>query len=670
MIKIKLNTCQKLVLEALILILFLGNTVLAQQQTQNNKIDELIKELAETNYYPTTERIEKTLIKIGLPAVPALVKALENKENRNSVIKVLGRIVPDAKMALPKLLELLDDKDPFIHWYLPDAISAISKADEEIKIVVPLLIDKLNDTNQDEYRRASIIKALGNIGPKAIDAADLLVKELNTLSSYQGQVSKAQEVAIRALAKINPKVAIPLLINLSANEKLTYYVSYGSIGTFANLRQAIKSTLEEIFQTNLNHQPILFELIEKLEDKTNPFRCGAIFTLSILGEEAKAAIPYLVEAANDKDTNVRSNAIFALGEIGTQPEIIIPIVIKALKDNEGDVRYSAASLLYSDKLPLTPHQIKTITPLLINTLKEDWKLQKLNAYNHHYLYAEVLSKIGFEVIPYLINSLKDEDKSFRTCIISILNRYDQKAEDAIPDLMEMLADENKEVQYRAAFAIVDISDTKAKMVLPIIIEALRDKQFFIGASYAVRKLGPTAKEAIPILIDKLKEENTNKCSQETDFAIETLGIMGAEANTAVPVLLDYMHTAYCTPTENKAAQALGKIAIEDETVIPILLNDLNKPNNRGVSQALAEVGKVKSKTIVVKLIKALKSEDSHVRINAANALKIMGETAVDAIPALLESLKDEDSWVKFNAIDALGAMKEKAQVAIPSAGSK
>lgn len=108
MIKIKLNTYQKLVLEALILILFLGNSVFAQRQAQNNKIDKLIKELAETNYYPTTEKIEKTLIKIGSPAVPALVKALENKENRNPVIRVLGAIGPDAKMALPKLLELLD----------------------------------------------------------------------------------------------------------------------------------------------------------------------------------------------------------------------------------------------------------------------------------------------------------------------------------------------------------------------------------------------------------------------------------------------------------------------------------------------------------------------------------------------------------------------------------
>ncbi|MBI4851445.1 MAG: HEAT repeat domain-containing protein [Acidobacteria bacterium] len=212
MIKIKLNTYQKLVLKALILILFLGNNVLAQQQPQNNKVDKLIKELTETNYSPTTEKLENTLIKIGSPAVPALIKALENKEDRNSVIKVLGKIGPGAKMALPKLLELLDDKDPFIHFYIADAISAISKADEQVKVVVPLLIDKLNDANQDEYRRVSIIKVLGNIGPKAIDATDLLVRELNPLSNYQGQVSKAQEVAIHALAKINPKVAIPLLI--------------------------------------------------------------------------------------------------------------------------------------------------------------------------------------------------------------------------------------------------------------------------------------------------------------------------------------------------------------------------------------------------------------------------------------------------------------------------
>lgn len=71
-----------------------------------------------------------------------------------------------------------------------------------------------------------------------------------------------------------------------------------------------------------------------------------------------------------------------------------------------------------------------------------------------------------------------------------------------------------------------------------------------------------------------------------------------------------------------------------------------------------DVGKLKEKKDVKRLINALKNRDRNIRWAAAQALGEMGDSR--AIEPLVKALEDEDSVVKLEAIEALGKMGEQA----------
>ena len=64
------------------------------------------------------------------------------------------------------------------------------------------------------------------------------------------------------------------------------------------------------------------------------------------------------------------------------------------------------------------------------------------------------------------------------------------------------------------------------------------------------------------------------------------------------------------------------------------------------------------------LIKALKDEDSEVRLNAAVTLGKMGPKAKAAVPALIKAVEDEYMW--RTAATALGNIGPQAKAAIPT----
>jgi hypothetical protein len=80
-----------------------------------------------------------SLGRIGAPAVPGLIQALEhpNRDQRLRAAKVLARIGPDAAQAVPILVELLNDQDEEIRKASARALGQIGPAAESA--VEPLL---------------------------------------------------------------------------------------------------------------------------------------------------------------------------------------------------------------------------------------------------------------------------------------------------------------------------------------------------------------------------------------------------------------------------------------------------------------------------------------------------------------------------------------------------
>jgi HEAT repeat protein len=244
--------------------------------------------------------IEK-LGKIGEPAIPALMKALQdtNLQVRRSAAEVLRQIGPPA---IPALTKAFKDSDANVR---SGAASALGSMGAEAKTVLPQLVPLLKDS--DAYVRRNAADALGSMGAEAKTALPQLV---------------------------------PLFKDSDANVRGNAAFAVGRMGAEA--------------------KTALPQLLPLLKDSDAGVRIYAADAVGSIGAEAKTALPQLVPLLKDSDAKVRSIAASALGRIGAEAKTGVPQLLPLLKDSDAGVRSYAAYALVSMGLSLQ-EKAKTLT---------------------------------------------------------------------------------------------------------------------------------------------------------------------------------------------------------------------------------------------------------------------------------------------------------------------
>jgi HEAT repeat protein len=165
----------------------------------------------------------------------------------------------------------------------------------------------------------------------------------------------------------------------------------------------------------------------------------------------------------------------------------------------------------------------------------------INDENGHNVAMESLVRIGHRAVPFLGETLKDENKDVRRRAAEALGKIGQGAEEAAPALIQSaLKDKDKDVRKNAAYAL-GLTGPKAekailRSVVTALIQALKDKNEDVrrGATWALGEIGPKAEEAAPALIQSaLKDKNPSVRYN----AAEALGKIGQGAEKAVPVFI-------------------------------------------------------------------------------------------------------------------------------------
>jgi len=87
------------------------------------------------------------------------------------------------------------------------------------------------------------------------------------------------------------------------------------------------------------------QLERMLHDASAAVQAQGAYGLSLLGPDARSAVPTLIEASTTKDTIVRQNSVLALGSIGPDARDAVPVLIQLLHDPEWTVRRQAALAL-------------------------------------------------------------------------------------------------------------------------------------------------------------------------------------------------------------------------------------------------------------------------------------------------------------------------------------
>jgi HEAT repeat protein len=142
-----------------------------------------------------------------------------------------------------------------------------------------------------------------------------------------------------------------------------------------------------------------------------------------------------------------------------------------------------------------------------------------------------------------------------------------------------LKDTSDEIRTMGAHGIAALGTNAPADVVPRLVEIARkhpDERGRYLAVFAVRTLGPAAESAIPFLVECL----TNREPTIRDEAAIALGSVG-RPEIAVPVLVRYIEFARNLPSSYEARDALeslGRIGTNARSAVPVFLSFLDHPN--------------------------------------------------------------------------------------------
>jgi HEAT repeat protein len=255
--------------------------------------------------------------------------------------------------------------------------------------------------------------------------------------------------------------------------------------------------------------------------------------------------------------------------------------------------------------------------------------------------------------------------------------FDAPSKDEVATLVKQLKDKSPAVRSKAARALENL-DPAAKDAVPVLIEALKEKDDVTVLPVAAKALGRLGSAAVPALTEALEVKD----GRLQAYAAMALKQIGPDAKPAVPALIEVVKK-YKEPAQLaklQAIAALGKIGSGAKEAVPILI-DVTKekpPTSAARLAAVTALGQIgpEAKAAVPTLIDLLGEEETKagpIRLEAARALGLIGsaagEEAISALVALLDNKKlGPARIVAINALGQIGPPAKNAVAALKKAG--
>jgi len=281
------------------------------------------------------------LVRIGRPAVPALIEALKHKnaKTRDMAARTLGELGPLAKNSFAALTRALDDPE---FWVRSSVVRALGSVGAEPKLVVPLLEQLFHSSQKKDYIRVEILEALHAADPQGTMVIPILVKGLK---DSDGDVMAA---AARTLEKFGPKggLAVDELTKALATTKVRWD-SYADVAWEVPVRIDVVRALAAIGPEAVVAEPSLIRLMEKdKNERTRIWSAVALVKITPDKPSAKRGITLLLQSLQGEQ-GFQEEAAEALGTIGN--EAAITALIDALQVPDvsefGTLREAVASAL-------------------------------------------------------------------------------------------------------------------------------------------------------------------------------------------------------------------------------------------------------------------------------------------------------------------------------------
>lgn len=628
------------------------------------------------------DHTQEALAKIGAKAIPYLIRVIQHEKNPNAKMwasDILAKMGETAEPAMPALIELM--KDILAGGLAPRALSAIGKN------AIPPLIEHLRDNNwlvkqrtldafllmgpkaeeavpalvetfkdSDKRIQWDTLNVLGFIGTKAGKAVPALIDFLkDTENKWRLELEEKTPVpvsgvtnrwllmtTIDTLEKIGPpaEAAIPILIDL---------LNHRDARVILNAADALESI-------GAKTEKVVPALVDLLQNPEKSVKDWAIHALAKIGKEDPKVITALIQVLHDKSkpNEMRASGVEILGELGTRATPAIQILGDIL-DKEADARmrcYAASAIWEIGK------KAEKAVPVLIDLLGDTDERLRQHAKNRLMLILK--SETGGKAVPLLIEVLRDKSKpnKIRFTSAEILSELGTRATPAaIPVLTDILDKEtDNQMRYYAASAIWEIGKNVEKAI-PVLIDLLKDSNKDIKKHTVelLGKIGKTEAKAIPPLINALNDPEHNLLDTH-DPDRNSIAYIAHESlcdihDNAVPLLIQAVQDkSKSNKIRTASAVILGRMSYQAEAVIPILCDIFDKETNSEIKFYVAYAITLKrfrvKNTIPVFLV-ALKNDNYGVRRKAVTCLKLIGPDAKEAIPALREILRNQSEDIRI-----------------------
>jgi HEAT repeat protein len=249
-----------------------------------------------------------------------------------------------------------------------------------------------------------------------------------------------------------------------------------------------------------------------------------------------AAVPVLIELAREEELWIRVLAVASLGRVASRAKDAVPVLIEVLSDHRtvdlseepGD-RWNCVPLIrpMHDEAAEALGHIGPEAMAAVPALLELWR-------EYHQTHASsMVSEALKQIDPadtILIAALKDHIASIRVDAARALDELG--CETAIPALRDALRDTDAEVRVAAASALWRIERDLWHMergtsdVIAVFVAVIGDKSVAPGirrdALGGLKRLGPWAKTAIPVLIATIKNDEFDEVRRAAAQALKRI----------------------------------------------------------------------------------------------------------------------------------------------------
>lgn len=410
----------------------------------------------------TRLRVLGMIAEVGPRAVPGLVEALKNDRAAYWACLALRDIGPDAKGAVPALVERLQDSRPEIRREVLLTLAAINEA---AGVAVPQIVALL----RDEETRVAATYALGRIGGVPAEAKDAIRANTKSDDKMLGTIS------LWTLARLHPedkqlyREAIECLVNRLKDEDPFVRVmaarGLASLPPDPKISDPIwQKALQGADETTVHHAldalatlgaPAVPRLIDVLEQ--GKAREQIVYILGRIGPDAAPATPSLAKLVADKNEQLAHEAILALANIGPGAKDAVPALVQALQHNENE---TSTGIAYA--LGRIGPDASSATPVLMALLDSPDKTLALAC---AWAITQIQSnptKAVPKILPVLVAGLSGESPMVRRAAAEGLGTLGPAAGKALPALKKLADDPDDDVQDAAAAAIERIQSDRQK----------------------------------------------------------------------------------------------------------------------------------------------------------------------------------------------------------------